>query len=402
MSDEGSGSGMTTVTQRRDWCAVFSVMAGIFLLVTAEQLPIGLLSQLATSLDVSEGQAGLMITVPGVVAAFAAPLLPVAVGRLDRRYLLTGLMLVMTIASVLGALMDSFAGLLATRVLIGCCIGGFWAIAGGLAGRLVALEHVPRAMSFIFSGVAAATVLGVPAGTWLGGVTDWRIAFAALGGLSLLVCLCLWQLLPSLPAQKPVRLVSLGGQLKLPGVCIGALATALIVVGHFAAYTFISPILQRLGGIPLSDVSRLLLLFGAAGLMGNFIAGGLAGRQPYLTVLLIPLVLAGVALGFPWFGVTATGASALLMLWGFVFGGISVSLQTWILRSATNPEAATAMMAFVFNLSIGLGALSGGRVVDSWGLSSVLLAAGGLFSLAALLVLATPSRVVGRRRSSHG
>ena len=60
------------------------------------------------------------------------------------------------------------------------------------------------------------------------------------------------------------------------------------------------------------------------------------------------------------------------------------------------------MMAFVFNLSIGLGALSGGRVVDSWGLSSVLLAAGGLFSLAALLVLATPSRVVGRQRSSHG
>lgn len=125
-------------------------------------------------------------------------------------------------------------------------------------------------MSLIFSGVAAATVLGVPAGTWLGDVSDWRTAFAALGGLSVVVCIALWCLLPSLPAHKPVRLASLGGQLRLPGVCIGALATALIVVGHFGAYTFVSPILQRLGGVELGDVSRLLLLFGRAGLAGQF------------------------------------------------------------------------------------------------------------------------------------
>lgn len=397
--DSSSAVPAKATTRRRDWWAVVSVMAGIFLLVTAEQLPIGLLSQLSSSLGVSEGKAGLMITVPGVVAAFAAPLLPVAVGRLDRRYLLTGLMALMALASVLGALMDSFGWLLATRVLIGCCIGGFWAIAGGLAGRLVALEQVPRAMSLIFSGVAAATVLGVPAGTWLGDVSDWRTAFAALGGLSVVVCIGLWHLLPSLPARKPVRLASLGGQLRVPGVCIGALATALIVVGHFGAYTFVSPILQRLGGVALGDVSRLLLLFGAAGLAGNFIAGSLAGRRPYLTVLLIPLVLAATTLAFPWLGTRPFSATVLLMLWGLVFGGISVSLQTWILRSATNPEAATAMMAFVFNLSIGLGALTGGQVVDALGLSAVLLAAGGLFVAAALLIAVTPARVVSRQET---
>lgn len=81
------------------WWAVVAVMIGIFLLVTAEQLPIGLLSQVASSMDVTPGMAGLMVTVPGVVAAFSAPLLPVAVGRLDRRIMLTLLMVVMVVGS---------------------------------------------------------------------------------------------------------------------------------------------------------------------------------------------------------------------------------------------------------------------------------------------------------------
>lgn len=395
VSSEPTPAAKATTT-RRDWLGVVAVMVGIFLLVTAEQLPIGLLSQVAGGLSVTPGVAGLLITVPGVVAAFAAPLLPVAVGRLDRRLMLTGLMALMTLASLAGAVAGSFAVLLATRVLVGVCIGGFWAIAGGLASRLVALAQVPRAMAVIFSGVAGASVLGVPAGTWLGEQTDWRLAFAALGGLSLAVTLALWGLLPRLPARQPVRLASLGGQFASRGVRVGVSATALIVVGHFAAYTFISPILQDIAGIPLASVSGLLLLYGGAGLAGNFLAGTAAGRRPYGTVLVIPLLLAVATLAFPWLGRQAPLAIALLMLWGAVFGSISVSLQTWILKSAPNAEAATALMAFVFNLAIGVGALAGGQVVDTIGLSGVLLAAGGLFTLAAAIVARTPSRVVGR------
>lgn len=384
-------------TGRRDWLAVVAVMIGIFLLVTAEQLPIGLLSQVAESLGVSEGSAGLMITVPGVVAAFAAPLLPMAVGRMDRRLLLTSLMLLMTLASVLGAIVDSFALLLATRVLIGVCIGGFWAIAGGLASRLVALAQVPRAMSLIFSGVAGATVLGVPAGTWLGDVTHWRVAFAAMGGLSFLVTLALWWLLPSLPAYQPVRLASLTGQFASRGMRVGAIVTALVVIGHFAAYTFISPILQTIAGIPLAQVSALLLLYGAAGMVGNFIAGNAAARRTHTTVLMIPSLLAMVALAFPWLAPQAPMGIVLLMMWGLVFGGISVSLQTWVLKAALNPEAATALMAFVFNLSIGIGAMAGGQVVDAFGLTTVLCLSGVMFVLAALLVMRTPPSVLGAR-----
>ncbi|GED23101.1 MFS transporter [Halomonas halmophila] len=396
--DTASQTAARATTEKRDWLGVGAVMVGIFLLVTAEQLPIGLLSQVADSLAVTPGIAGLLITVPGVVAAFSAPLLPVAVGRLNRRWLLTGLMALMTLASLLGALADDFITLLATRVLVGICIGGFWAIAGGLASRLVALPQVPRAMSMIFSGVAGAAVLGVPAGTWLGEHTDWRIAFGSLAGLSLLVTLALWQLLPSLPAREPVRLSNLADQFASRGVRVGVAVTTLIVIGHFSAYTFISPILQDIAGIPLASISALLLCYGAAGLLGNFFAGSAAGRRPYATVLAIPLLLATATLAFPLLGHQPPLAIGLLMLWGAVFGSISVSLQTWILKSARNSEAATALMAFVFNLSIGIGAMAGGQVVDATGLSGVLLCSGALFVVAAVLVAGTPSRVVGPSR----
>jgi len=380
------------------WWGVVAVMFGIFLLVTAEQLPIGLLSQVASSLEVTPGMAGLMVTVPGVVAAFSAPLLPVAVGRLDRRVMLTLLMLLMVGASVLSAFAESFVLLLAARALVGVSIGGFWAIAGGIAPRLVASERVPRAMTLIFGGVAAASVLGVPLGTLLGELSHWRVAFGALGGLSLLTAAALWRWLPKLTPREPVRLAMLGQQLANRGVRVAVITTGLVVVGHFAAYTFISPVLQNISGISLSYIGSLLLLYGAAGIIGNVAAGMLAGRYPYVAVLVIPCVLLMVVGSFPLLGTMPVSGVLLLMLWGGVFGSVSVSIQTWILRTAPNTEAATALMAFVFNLSIGIGSLVGGRLVDSAGLAGAMWAASVLFLTGALLVFSTPSQLVTHAR----
>ena len=377
------------------WRAVVAVMIGIFLLVTAEQLPIGLLSQVASAMGVTPGMAGLMVTVPGVIAAFSAPLLPVAVGRLDRRIMLTLLMMVMVLGSVLTALASSFALLLAARVLVGLSIGGFWAVAGSIAPRLVPEAKVPKAMTLIFGGVAAASVLGVPLGTLLGDLSNWRVAFGTLGGFSLLTAIALWCWLPPLPPREPVRLRVLAQQLSNRGVRVAVLTTGFVVVGHFAAYTFISPILQEISGISQRHVGSLLLLYGAAGILGNIAAGVFAGRHPYRAVLAIPSLLLLVVAAFPLLGIQPQSGVILLMIWGAVFGSVSVSIQTWILRTAPNTEAATALMAFAFNMSIGLGAMLGGRIVDGTSLPIAMWAASIFFLMGALLVLSTPPRVVG-------
>ncbi|WP_242907177.1 MFS transporter [Actinomadura terrae] len=369
------------------WAAVSAVALGTFLLVTAEQLPIGLLTAVGSALEVSEGTAGLMVTVPSLVAAVAAPLVPMLVGGMDRRLLLLALMALMTLANLASALAPSFAVLVVSRVLVGVAIGGFWAIAGGLAVRLVSPAQVARATAIIFGGVGAANVFGVPLGTLLGEFSGWRVAFASLSGLALLALGGLLTVLPPLAASQPVRPRLLAEQFRNPGVRAGILATFLLITGHFSAYTFVSPALQRLSGIDERLVGPLLFAFGMAGMVGNFVAGAALTRSPYRTVLVIALALAAAMPLYLLLGGGPVGGAVLLIAWGLAFGGVSVGLQTWMIRSAPRAvEAASALWVAVFNLSIGLGALTGGVIVDSLALQAVLWL-GGACALAAALAI---------------
>ncbi|MDX2972139.1 MFS transporter [Kribbella solani] len=381
------------VAVRTRWPAVLVVTLGTFLLVTAEQLPIGLLTSIGSALAVSEGTAGLLVTVPSVVAAVSAVAVPLAVRGLDRRLLLIGLMGLMVIANAVCALAPTFSVLLAARVGVGIAIGGFWAVAGGLAVRLVPAVTVPRATAVIFGGVGAANVFGVPLGTVVGNWAGWRAAFAGLGGLALLTLLALTMVLPRLIADEPIAVRKLVGQFGIPGVRVGILVTVLVVTGHFAAYTFVSPVLQDLGGVDERLVGPLLFGFGIAGLTGNFIAPWGLARGVRATVAVIVIALAAILLAFPWLGTGAAGAIILLIAWGLVYGGVSVSLQTWMIRAAPQAvEAASALWVAMFNLAIGLGALGGGLVVDALPLRGVLLLAGVLVLLAGGAVAAARTR----------
>jgi len=367
--------------------AVSAVALGSFLLVTAEQLPIGLLTSVGSALSVSEGTAGLMVTVPSIVAGFAAPLVPMVVGALDRRVLLLGLMALMTVANLGSALAPNFAVLVGSRVLVGIAVGGFWAVAAGLAVRLVAPADVPRATAIIFGGVGAANVFGVPLGTLVGDLAGWRIAFCALSALALVTLVALLAVLPRLVASRAIRPGLLMEQLRNPGVRVGIIATVLLVFGHFAAYTFVSPALQDLSGIEERHVGPLLFGFGAAGMLGNFVAGAALSRRVHHSVLAIALAMAAAMPLFLLLGRTTIGGAILLIVWGLAFGGVSVGLQTWMIKAAPQAvEAASSLWVAVFNLSIGFGALAGGIIVDTLTLQGALWLGGACALLAALAI----------------
>ncbi|KAK1178865.1 MFS transporter [Streptomyces sp. NBS 14/10] len=380
-------AGAPQTSQKNHWLAVSSVALGTFLLVTAEQLPIGLLTSVGSALSVSEGTAGLMVTVPSLVAAVSAPLIPVLVGGMDRRILLLGLMGLMTLANVASSVAPNFAVLVSSRVLVGVAIGGFWAVASGLAVRLVTTENVPRATAIIFGGVGAANVFGVPLGTLVGDLTGWRIAFASMSALALVALIALLAVLPPLAASQAVRPRLLAEQFRNPGVRIGIIATVLIVFGHFSAYTFVSPALQRLSGIDERYVGSLLFGFGVAGMIGNFAAGTALSRRVHRSVLIIAASLTVAMPLFLLLGHTAVGGAILLIVWGLAYGGVSVGLQTWMIKAAPQAvEAASSLWVAVFNLSIGLGALAGGVIVDTLTLQGVLWL-GGACALAAALTI---------------
>lgn len=385
----GASGAAERVSVKR-WLGVAAVALGTFAVVTSEQLPVGLLTSVSGALNISEGTAGLMVTVPGLVASATAPILPVAIGRLDRRHVLIGLITLMVGANLLSACAPNFAILLISRLLIGIAIGGFWSLAAGIAVRMVPEEFVPRATAIAFGGATAANVLGIPAGTLIGELTDWRIAFGLLGGLGLLVVAGLLWLLPALPADTPVRLRTLADQFRDPIVRTGVLVTFLLVSGHFAAFTFVGPIVESHMGIGKSMLGPVLLAFGVAGIIGNFTTGVATGRDVRATIVAISAALAAVLVLVALFGGNPVTGVVLMLAWGLSFGGIPVGVQTWILRAAPrSAEAATALNTAVFNLAIALGALFGGIVADSITLTAVLWFGACLSVLAAAAVLAT-------------
>ncbi|MFB6844968.1 MFS transporter [Streptomyces sp. NPDC056373] len=377
----------------RPWAAVLVLAAATFSVVTTEMLPVGLLTPLADGLRVSAGTAGLAVTLPGLVAAASAPLLPVAARRADRRTVLCALLLLLTAANLLSALAPHIAVLLLARALVGVCIGGVWAIAAGLGTRLMPPHRAGRATALIFSGIAVASVLGVPAGTFLGSLAGWRWTFVALAGVTLAVTAALFLVLPPLSPDTPVGPGTFARLLRTPGVGRSLLAVALLVTGHFAAYTYVRPVLDRVPDLGAGTVSTLLLGYGLAGVAGTFAGGALAARDPRRALLLVAAGLGTVVLLLIPAAASPAASTALLVLWGLDYGGVSVSAQSRLSAAAPGArEAGSALFAGIFNTAIALGAFTGGRTADALGPTAVLGVGGALALLAVPVVLSAGTR----------
>ncbi|TBO55662.1 MFS transporter [Streptomyces kasugaensis] len=368
------------------WLAVISVMAGIFSIVTTEILPIGLLTSIGSSFTISDGMAGLMMTMPGFLAAISAPLVTVATGRIDRRLMLGAFVLVLALANFLAAVASSYWLVLISRVMVGVTIGGFWSIGAGLAGRLVPAESVGRATSVIFSAVPLGSVLGVPLGTFIGDIAGWRTTFLAMGSFALCVLVVLLLTVPALPAGRVTRLNVLAGMLRSLNTRFALMVTFLVVLAHFGTYTYVTPFLEQVTHLSSGLITVFLLVFGAAGIAGNFLGGSAVVRYPRATFAAAAAMIAGATLLLPVLGKWDLGALALLTVWGVAYGAIPVCSQTWFTKaSPDSPEASSVLFTASFQATISLGALVGGGVVDHSS-SALVMTLGG--ATAVLTVLA--------------
>ncbi|WJV41582.1 MFS transporter [Raoultella terrigena] len=380
-------SGMKSV--RRRWTAVIAVGLATFSVVTTEMLPVGLLTSIAETLSITTGSAGLMISLPALLAALFAPFVVIASGGIDRRWILCGLLALLVIANLASALAPNLILMLAARILVGFCMGGIWAIAGGLASRLVPQNATGLATSIIFGGVAAASVLGVPLGAFIGDAIGWRWAFGIMAVFSALVLVFHLAVIPSLPVTGSANISQFITQLGNRKIQTGLFLTLLLVTGHFVAFTFVRPLLISVSGVDTQWIGAILFAYGAAGIAGNFLAGIAAARCTTFTLIAIAAGLALTPLLFITAGQSATGGAGILIFWGLAYGGLSVGLMTWMMKAAPHAlEIAAALYVGVFNTGIALGSWSGGQIVDMLALTDTLWLACGLAAAALFLAVA--------------
>jgi MFS transporter, DHA1 family, inner membrane transport protein len=368
---------------------LLALAVGAFGIGVTEFTPMGMLPLIAADLHVSIPAAGLVVSAYALGVLIGAPLVTLATARLPRRRLLVGLMAVFTLGNLIAALADSYAMLVAGRLVTALNHGAFFGVGAVVAAGLVPPERRAAAVAAMFSGLAIATIGGVPLAAWTGAMLGWRAAFWGIAAVGAVAMLALRLALPELKADPGANLWA---ELRVLGRGPVLAALALTMVGFsamFTVFTYIAPILRAETGATAPFVTAMLVLFGLGLTVGNWLGGRLADRSVdgtiigALTAQLVVLVL------FAWGMHGAVPAAVLIVLWGVASFASVAPLQMRVMEQAADaPNLASAMNIGAFNLGNAVGAAVGGGVIDAGlGYPAVSLAGAALALAGLALVL---------------
>ncbi|MCT9075752.1 MFS transporter [Streptomyces fulvoviolaceus] len=374
---------------RHRTAVVAALMLAAFTFNTTENLPVGLLSLVADDLRVSITAVGVLVTGYGLTVAVVSLPLAHITRSVPRRHLLAGLLALLAVASWVSALgAVSYGLLLAARVATAVAQALFWAVMGPVAVGLFPPERRGRVIGLLSVGGSLATVLGVPAGTWLGGHSGWRVPFAVLGALAVVSLVAVAVLLPTSRPQENHSAYGAAPDRRRFAVVLAT--TALSVTGAFAGFTYVVAFLDDVSGFGTDAVSPVLLAFGAAGLAGVTVTGPLLDRYPRAT-LTVPVAGQAVALlGLYVGGGSQVVSVALLMLLGASVGPVFMATQSQVLHVAPGrTETALAANSAAFNAGVAAGALLGGALLPLVEVRGTFLV-GGLLTVGAFVVLTWP------------
>ncbi|MEH3088481.1 MAG: MFS transporter [Microbacterium arborescens] len=357
-----------------------------FLLVTAEFLPNGVLTEMAAGLGVTPGQAGQTVTITAIAGLIAAPTIGLLFPRLDRRSLLVWAAAAASVSSLVVAVSPHLVTILVARFFLGASISAFWSMSITVAARLTGPERIGRGLMFTSAGVSLATVAGVPLGVLLSELLDWRIAFAAVGVVTAFIAVAVRLALPPVPAAAASSSRLLADSFRRPGVAAGMIGHVFVVLGHFLAYTYIRLALERMPDVSPETIVLLLAAFGVGGLIGNLVIGMLVDRAFRRLAVAAPLVIAAAIASLVLLpGSTVTVALAVFV-WGFFFASWLIIVNTWVgHRMPDRLEPGGVLTVMGFQLAITLAAGVGGVVVDLTGVVAVDVAAAVLLVIGAVL-----------------
>ncbi|RUR91972.1 MFS transporter [Pectobacterium polaris] len=383
--------------ERKAWGAVVAMSLAAFALVASEFMPVSLLTPLATDLLITEGQAGMGISVSGLFALFTALLITPIAAKVERKRLLLSMILLMVMSGTIVAFAANYEMFMAGRALIGMAIGGFWSLSAATSIRLVPAHQVPKALAFVNGGNALATVIAAPVGSYLGAFIGWRWAFFTVVPVAMIALA--WLML-SMPRLVPRPTSSGSGNvlllLKKPPIALGMLAVAGFFMGQFMLFTYLRPFLETVTRLDISMVSFVLLLIGVGGLIGTFLIGAfLKDGGLYRTLISVPIMMAVIALALVEYGDAMLTTAVLLVIWGLIATATPVAWFTWIARSVPNDvEAGGGLFVAICQLAIALGGTVGGILFDTLGYRAT-------FEASALLLAATAvlSYLAGRSAS---
>lgn len=356
--------------------ALLALTISAFAIGTTEFVIVGLIPTIAQQLGVSVPSAGLLVSIYAVGVAVGAPVLTALTGRVPRKTLLIGLMVLFTLGNLLAWQSPNYATLVGARLLTGLAHGVFFSIGSTIATSLVSKEKAASAIALMFGGLTVALVTGVPLGTFIGQHFGWRETFLAVSLIGVIAIIASAILVPNTIKNGPAAKIA--DQIKVlmhPRLMLIFAITALGYGGVFTMFTFLAPMMQEQAGFSAGMVSWILLAYGVSVAIGNIWGGKLAdkhGAVKALSIIFTALTALLVVFQFT-SGFAIPALFTLLVMGVFAFGNVP-GLQVYVVQKAeeVTPNAvdvASGLNIAAFNVGIALGSVIGGQVVSTIGLA---------------------------------
>ncbi|WP_342671259.1 MFS transporter [Streptomyces lushanensis] len=345
---------------------LLALATAAFMGILTEALPAGVLPEMAHDLSVSESAMGQALTIYAIATGISAIPLSVTTAAWRRKRLLLLAVTMFAIANTVTALSSSYALTMAFRLLAGVAAAAVWAELVGYARRLAPPHLQGRAIAITMAGVPLALSLGIPVGTFLGGLFGWRLTFGLVAVISVVLLAWIFITVPDAPGQRPGAREPILKALALPGVVAVLFVVAAYVLAHNILYTYIATFLDANDMGEARDV--VLLVFGVASVVSILITGAVVDRKlRQLTIIssalfLIAAVLLALLAGNV---IVVYGA---MVLWGLGWGGVTTLLQTAV--TDAGGDRGQALLVTTWNSFMAGGGAVGGILLGGLGPTS--------------------------------
>ncbi|UVL07458.1 MFS transporter [Pseudomonas rhodesiae] len=356
-----------------------------FICIVTETLPAGLLPLISDGLAISPSMAGQMVTAYALGSVLAVIPMTIATRGWRRRNVLLLTIAGFLLFNSITALSSHYGVTLVARFFAGVAAGLAWSLLAGYARRMVAPQQQGRALALAMVGTPIALSLGVPLGTWLGGLLGWRTTFGLMSGVSLVLIGWVLVKVPDFAPQPAHQRLLLRKVLTTPGVRPVLAVVISWMLAHNILYTYIAPFVAPAGLAERVDL--VLLVFGIAALAGIGVTARLVEPLLRNTVLVSLAAFAAVSVLLGLLGNVPQVIYLGVAVWGLSFGGAATLLQTALADAAGDgADVALSLNVVAWNSAIAGSGVVGGVLLDTWGVAAfawaMLLLVGVAFAIA--------------------
>ncbi|MNW32530.1 Purine efflux pump PbuE [compost metagenome] len=366
---------------------VFSFTLMAFLLGTTEYIIVGLLTEIAASLQITLAVAGTLVSGFAIAYAIGTPIFMTVVSRISKKKAMLGIIALIILFNLLSAVSGTYILLMITRIITAILCGLAISLSLSAVSEVITPANQGRSVSYILGGFGVANVLGVPIGTFVGQHFEWQASFVLTALMGVIVFILNAIVIPSNLTSSKGSLKEQFGLLTNGRILLAFMIPVLGTGAVFSIYTFIRPLMENVMAIPTSMVSWVLLIYGVAVIFSTWLGGRIASRNALARLRVVFLIQAAIYVVFsltasvPFLGVTVFLISACAS------NLLNVTSQLYLIElsvehSPASRDFAASLNPVAANIGIAGGSALGGIMVDNAGLTTLPWTAVGLALLA--------------------